>query len=56
MALVAGAGVDNVTRFEGFVTVVEGSGAGGVRLKGEIVCGHRLFTDAINFVKMALLE
>ena len=56
MALVTGARVNNVTRFKGFVTVVERSGTGGVRLKGEIMSGHRLFANAVDFVQMALLE
>ena len=56
MALVASAGVNDMARFKGFVAVIERPGACGVGLEGEVMCGHWLFANAINFVKMALLE
>ena len=56
MALVASAGVNDMSRFKSFVAVIERSGACGVGLEGEVMCGHWLFANAINFVKVTLLE
>ncbi len=56
MPLIVSTGVNNMPRFKGFVAVIERPGACGVGLEGEVMCGHWLFANAINFVKMTLLE